>query len=133
MKLGLFAVLVLTAFTLSCGTPTDEKVVFSVGKGMKGAYVAFIVATPTTVQRGPNDNELVQQSLAYARKQLENKTYLFSGPIMDDHRLRGIVIVNTASEQHARAVLNEDPMVKTGKAAFELHQTVYPGTQQATD
>jgi hypothetical protein len=36
------------------------------------------------------------------RKQLENKTYLFSGPIMDNDRVRGIVIVNTASEEHAR-------------------------------
>lgn len=50
----------------------------------------------------------------------QNKLLLF-GPLTDDGNMRGILIFSLTDVEQVKALLNEDPHVKAGLLAYEIH------------
>lgn len=80
------------------------------------------------LKRGPNrgqDAETVAQlqagHMANIQKMAEAGKLHIAGPIAEDSDLRGIFILNTATEAEARALVDADPAVAAGRLVYEIH------------
>jgi uncharacterized protein YciI len=70
--------------------------------------------------------DLAPLHLAYLRKQVESRQFVFTGPLVDDGHMVGISLINAASEEEALALANEDPAVQAGRLAVEIHPAFLP-------
>jgi uncharacterized protein len=76
--------------------------------------------------QGDEAANLMAHQLAFLREQIEAGRYLLAGPIMDDASLAGLIIISAKTIQEARAIAAEDPGVKTGRLAIEVHPVFLP-------
>jgi uncharacterized protein YciI len=63
----------------------------------------------------------IQEHLAYIREQVEAGKYVVVGPVLDEGRIRGMAIINAASIDEARKIVNADKMVQSGHLTAEIH------------
>ena len=84
------------------------------------------------LEKGPRWNEtdgsetLLPQQLAFLRAQIESRKYLVAGPVMDEDRYAGMMIIAAPNLMEARRIASEDPGVKTGRLTVELHPVFLP-------
>jgi len=99
-------------------------------KGMKQHFFGFLVKGPKHDEPASKEerDRLQAQHLDYIRSQGEAGNYSLAGPFLDDGRIRGILIINAASENDARSIVNGDPLVKIGRLAVEIHPALLPDT-----
>ena len=79
--------------------------------------------------RGPNwspestpETERIQEGhMANIRKMGESGKLAVAGPFSDHGDLRGMFIFRIASVDEARALVNEDPAIQSGRLKYELH------------
>ncbi|HXN42556.1 MAG TPA: YciI family protein [Myxococcaceae bacterium] len=92
-------------------------------KGMKQYFMGFLVRGEKNAEPIGKDelNGLQQQHLAYIRSQAEAGRYALAGPLLDNDRIRGILMINAASAEEAKNIASGDPMVKNGRLAVEIH------------
>lgn len=92
-------------------------------KGMKQYYVRFLVKPEKPLPALPNEenDKLMQQHLAYIRSQADAGKYKLAGPFLDNGRISGMLIVDAASAEEARKIVDGDPMVQSGRLASEIH------------
>lgn len=92
-------------------------------KGMKNYFLAFLVkGEKRDVRRAKEELEQLQrQHLAYIRSQADAGKYVLAGPLLDEDRIRGILVINAESAESAQAIANGDPAVKAGRLAVEIH------------
>lgn len=90
---------------------------------LRSYFLAFLVTPPE-----PKDlsADLFQRHQAYMRSQVERGTYRLMGPLIDAGRIRGIVIVDAADAEAARALVAADPAVQAEVFAVEVHGAVLP-------
>jgi uncharacterized protein YciI len=119
------AVLTLLAMALAAQTPPPYK---DIPQNMKQYFVGFLVegAKAPQPQAANEPDPLVAKHLAYMRSQVEAGKFLLVGPFLDKDRIRGMAIVNAASVEEARQILNGDPMVKSGRMTIEVHPAMLP-------
>ena len=120
------AVLTLLALGLAAQTPPPPYK--DIPQNMKQYFVGFLVegAKAPQPQAANEPDPLVAKHLAYIRSQVEAGKFLLVGPFLDKDRIRGMAIVNAASVEEARQILNGDPMVKSGRMTIEVHPAMLP-------
>jgi uncharacterized protein len=84
-------------------------------------YLCLLV-TPANPAKPPADMAQLQlDHLANLKKVMESGKGVIAGPIADEGRLRGILVLRVNSIDEARAVADADPAVKAGQLAVEIH------------
>lgn len=86
------------------------------------------------LRRGPRWNEtegaeaaeLLPRHLAYLREQSEAGRYLAAGPVVDESELSGVLLIAAESLAQAQAIAQEDPGVRAGRLAVEVHPVLLP-------
>jgi uncharacterized protein YciI len=63
----------------------------------------------------------MQEHLAYIREQVEAGRYVVVGPVLDEGRIGGVAIINAASIDEAKKIVNGDKMVHSGHLTAEIH------------
>ena len=70
--------------------------------------------------------DLMPQYLAYLRREMESRRIVFAGPVTDDSEVIAVAVLQAANVQGAAAIVNENPGVKSGHFAAELHPCYLP-------
>ena len=75
---------------------------------------------------GEQASELMQLQLAFLRSQMESQRYLVAGPVLDEGRLAGVMIIDARTADEARTLASMDPAVKAGRLVVEIYPTFLP-------
>jgi uncharacterized protein YciI len=80
---------------------------------------------------GPEAAELLPRHLAYLREQSEGEQsgagrYIAAGPVLDESEFAGVLLISAESLEAARALAENDPGVRAGRLAVELHPVLLP-------
>jgi uncharacterized protein YciI len=70
---------------------------------------------------GTSNPELMKQHLAHLRRMWEAGKMVIAGPLLDDGNTRGLCIYKVASVEEAKKLASDDPAVKAGRLAVEVH------------
>ena len=77
---------------------------FEIPKDMTTYYVALYVRGPKFMEAdSPEHQALTKRHLSYIRKMIEQKTYVFAGPLLDGGDKQGLAIVAAPSIEDASA------------------------------
>lgn len=63
----------------------------------------------------------MQEHLAYIREQVEAGKFVVVGPALDEGRIGGMAIVNAATIEEAKKIVDADKMVQSGRLMPEIH------------
>ncbi|HRG37800.1 MAG TPA: YciI family protein [Bacteroidia bacterium] len=116
MKRLLFiCLLCITSVVVAQENPSEKKY------EMKTYYLVFL-------KKGPNQNQdtaalkkLQEGHMAHLSKMANAGKMDLAGPIAKkDSELRGICVYNVATKEEAEKLVNEDPMVKSGRLVAEI-------------
>ncbi|MFY0654260.1 MAG: hypothetical protein JXQ96_19640 [Cyclobacteriaceae bacterium] len=89
---------------------------------MKRYYMGFLKRVPDKPELdSAKVMEIQMAHQAYMSKNAEDGLLLIAGPFGDDGDMRGIVIYDVATMEEAEAIIKNDPAVKAGRLAIELH------------
>ena len=99
---------------------------FEIPKDMTTYYVAIYVKGPKPLGESAEHTALTREHLKYIRRMIEEKKYMFAGPLLDGGDKQGIAVVAAASEQAARRIAEGDPAIAAGHMAVELHPAMLP-------
>jgi uncharacterized protein YciI len=69
----------------------------------------------------PERIELQRQHIAHLQGMHKAGRLLIAGPLLDDGRIRGLLVYKAASLEEARAWAEADPAVKAGRLKVEMH------------
>ncbi|HZD47189.1 MAG TPA: hypothetical protein VE178_00470, partial [Silvibacterium sp.] len=84
------------------------------------------------LRKGPQWNvtegheDLMSRYLTYLRREIEAHKMIFAGPLTDDGELIAVAVLEDTSVQEAMARVNENPGVKSGHFAAEVHPCYLP-------
>lgn len=124
MYIAVLELIVLLVTALGPQTDTRrEQQHPDIPKGMKQYFVGFLVKPEKPLPALPNEERdtLMQKHVAYIRIQAAGGKYKLAGPFLDNDRVRGMVVVDAASVDEARKIVDGDPMVQSGRLASEIH------------
>jgi len=82
-------------------------------------YFVMLVKGPNWT--GQSNPDLMKQHLAHLRSMWEAKRLVIAGPLLDDGNTRGLCVYKVSSVEEARTLASEDPAVKAGRFAVEVH------------
>jgi uncharacterized protein YciI len=100
---------------------------FEIPKDMTTYYVALYVRGPKFIEAdSPARQALTKQHLSYIRKMIEQKKYVFAGPLLDGGDKQGLAIVAAPSAEEAKRITGGDPTIAAGHMAIELHPAMLP-------
>ena len=100
---------------------------FEVPKDMAPYFVAIYVRGPRFMAtQSPEHEALTRKHLSYIRQMIEQKKYVFAGPMLDGGDKQGLAIVAAANAQDAKRIADGDPAVAAGHMAVELHPAMLP-------
>ena len=135
MKITSFIGTVLIAAPLALGAQTAAKPNaapamppgFEIPKDMQTYYLAIYVKGPKALAaQSPEQMALIKEHLKYIRQMIEQKKYMFAGPLLDGGDKQGIAVVAAATEDEARRIAGGDPAIVAGHMAIELHPAMLP-------
>jgi|SRR6185312_6662329 uncharacterized protein len=114
---------VLLVFSTCCVAQSSAPDNPGIPKGMKHYFIGFLVKGPKYDANLPKEEraQLFQKHIAYIRSQAEAGKYKLAGPFLDDGNIGGILIIDTATEEEAKQIVADDPMVQAGRMAPEIH------------
>lgn len=108
-------------FALSFSTMAQEKNIIEQKYEMKTYYLVFLKKGPNRDQDAETVKKLQEQHIAHLDKMANEGKMDICGPLMDDIDIRGICVYNVATKEEAEKLANDDPMVKSGRLAVEIH------------
>lgn len=80
------------------------------------------------LKKGPNRNQnketadkLQEAHMSHINQMAKDGKLAVAGPFGDDGEWRGIFIFKTKTLEEARALVEQDPMVKAGRLTYEIH------------
>src|SRR5215470_9537379 len=82
-------------------------------------YFVMLVKGPKWTS-GPHP-ELMKLHLAHLRSMWVAQKMVVAGPLLDDGNTRGLCVYKVGSAEEAKALASEDPAVKSGQLAVEVH------------
>jgi uncharacterized protein len=98
-----------------------------VPRNLKQYFLGFLVKGEHWNDiEGEQAAELMPLHLAFLREQMEAQRYLVAGPVLDEGRLAGVMIIDAKDAADARALATMDPAVKAGRLAVEIYPTFLP-------
>lgn len=98
-----------------------------VPRNLKQYFLGFLVkGEHWNDTEGEQAAELMPLHLAFLREQMEAQRYLVAGPVLDEGRLAGVLIIDAKDAADARALATMDPAVKAGRLAVEIYPTFLP-------
>ena len=100
-----------------------------VPKDMRVYYLCFLVAGPQFAPDSPDHAGLRAKHLAFIRKMVSEKKLRLAGPFADEGKIFGISIVDAASAEEAKALVEQDPAVQAGFFAHEIHPVMLPNLE----
>jgi uncharacterized protein len=126
MAVGLSAPLTLAAQSPAPAAPSTPPG-FEIPKDMAPYYVALYVRGPKFMENdSPELQDLMRRHLGYIRRMIEQKKYVFAGPLLDGGDKQGLAIVAAASAEEAKRIAEGDPSIAAGHMAIELHPAMLP-------
>ena len=99
---------------------------FEIPKDMTPYFLAIYVAGPKHLEQSPEQVELTKQHLKFIRRMIEQKKYMFAGPLTDTGDMLGVAVVAAASLDEARRITNGDPAIAAGHMSAQLHSAMLP-------
>lgn len=99
----------------------QEKNIIEQKYEMKTYYLVFLKKGPNRDQDAETVKKLQEQHIAHLDKMANEGKMDICGPLMDDIDIRGICVYNVATKEEAEKLANDDPMVKAGRLAVEIH------------
>ena len=120
MRSGLFALLMILGVAAVGQTPGEFPQGANVPKNMKPYFLCLLEKSENwkPVQFA---DPAMQEHLAYIREQVEAGKYAVVGPALDQGRISGVAIINAASLEEAKKIVDGDKMVQSGQAVAEIH------------
>jgi len=97
----------------------------NVPRNLKQYFVCFLVKGEKWNET-EGSSDLMPLQLAFLREQMEARRYVFAGPIVDDGHVVGLSVIDAESKEEAEALAKEDPGVKAGRLAVEIHPAYLP-------
>jgi hypothetical protein len=64
--------------------------------------------------------------LGYLRHEVEARRIVFAGPVTDDGDLIAVAVIETATVEKAKALVDENPGIQSGHFVAELHPCYLP-------
>ena len=99
---------------------------FEIPKDMAPYFLAIYVAGPKHLEASPEQMELAKQHLKFIRRMIEEKKYMFAGPLTDNGDMLGVAVVAAASLEEATRITRGDPAIAAGHMAAQLHAATLP-------
>jgi len=84
-------------------------------------YLCLLVEGPNANKPQADPGEILASHLANLKALMATPQGVIAGPIGDQGRLRGVLVLRTATVDEARAIASNDPAVKAGVFAIEVH------------
>jgi uncharacterized protein YciI len=111
------------ASLLVAQAPAGDPLAPYVPKNMKPYFLDLLLLKdkPDTALPAAERAQWTQKHLAYIRSQVEAGKFVLVGPIREENRLRGIVIIKADSLEEAQHIASGDPLVQSGHLVVELH------------
>ncbi|MBZ9629591.1 YciI family protein [Salegentibacter sp. LM13S] len=88
---------------------------------MQQYYMVFLKRGENRSQDSTEAARLQKEHLAYLTRMAEEGYASLIGPFASDGDIRGIAVYNTATQEEADSLANQDPMVKAGRLKVEVH------------
>jgi uncharacterized protein YciI len=85
---------------------------------------ALLVAAP--LEASPEQMELAKQHLKFIRRMIEEKKYMFAGPLTDNGDMLGVAVVAAGSIDEAKQITSSDPAIAAGHMSAQLHPAMLP-------
>jgi uncharacterized protein YciI len=86
-------------------------------------YLCLLVKGPKWNPSEPtDDNSLRQAHIKYVLGLIEGGHAAIAGPLTDEDRIRGVIVLSATSAEEARSLAEADPAVKSGELAVEVLQ-----------
>lgn len=71
-------------------------------------------------------SELLPQQLAFLRRQMEDRKYIIAGPVNEEARYVGMMLIDASSKDEALAIAGRDPGVISERLAVEVYAVYLP-------
>ena len=108
------------------GSPSESRM-RDVPKNLKPYFLGLLRRGPRWNEtEGAEGTELLPRHLAYLREQSEAGRYLAAGPVVDESEFSGVLLIAAESLARAQAIAQEDPGVRAGRLAVEVHPVLLP-------
>jgi uncharacterized protein YciI len=88
---------------------------------MKKYWFCLLTAGPERSQDSATVMNIQRAHLAHLDEMAEAGKLVVAGPFADDGNWRGILIFNAKNEEEVRTLVEQDPAVKAGRLAYEIH------------
>src|SRR6267154_4558022 len=108
------ALVLLLAGAAVAQTPGEFPQGANVPKNMKQYFLCLLEKGEKHKPMQFADPEM-QEHLAYIREQVEAGKYVVVGPALDAGRIGGMAIINAASAEEAKKIVNGDKVVQSGE------------------
>ena len=120
IRTALFALVLLLAGAAIAQTPGESPQGANVPKNMKPYFLCILEKGEKWMPVQFADPAM-QEHLAYMREQVEAGKFVVVGPALDEGRIRGMAIINAASMEEAKKIVNADKMIQSGHFVAEIH------------
>jgi uncharacterized protein YciI len=98
-----------------------------VPRNLKPYFLGFLIKGERwNDTEGEQAAELMLLQLAFLRAQMESQRYLVAGPVLDEGRFAGVMIIDARTADEARTLASMDPAVKACRLAVEIYPTFLP-------
>jgi uncharacterized protein YciI len=117
----LLAVLVFGGFALFAQAPAAGPALKEAAPAMKTWFIRIIPPRPNFDKDAtPAEQALMETHYAYWKDLFAKGVCVFGGPVLDPKGVYGVLAVEAASEDEARALAAADPAVKAGLIRTEV-------------
>jgi uncharacterized protein len=99
---------------------------FEIPKDMTPYFLALYVRGPKHLGESPEQMALAKEHLKFVRQMIEQKKYMFAGPLVDNGDVLGIAVVAAATADDAKRITAGDPAIAAGHMAAQLHPAMLP-------
>src|ERR1044071_3878507 len=84
-----------------------------------GTFYVCLVVKPANFKRTPEIQPIAQAHFKHVQDLLASGKAAVAGPFTDDTRIAGIFVINASSPEEARAIEEQDPLVKSAGFTVE--------------
>ena len=99
---------------------------FEIPKDMTPYFLALYVRGAKHLPESPEQLALAKEHLKFIRRMIEQKKYMFAGPLVENGEILGVAVVAASTADEAKRITAEDPAIVAGHMAAQLHPAMLP-------